>query len=80
MRSFMGMSLKGKYNNGSEWTKDFLIQKNVLAQTFSYFLHGRRFQTIEEIQNNVTREMRTILGSVFQEAFQSRRNFLEQNI
>jgi transposase len=33
-------------------------------------LKGRRFQTIEEIQENVTREMRAITESAFQEAFQ----------
>jgi len=33
-------------------------------------LKGRRFQTIEEIQENVIRELRAITESAFQEAFQ----------
>jgi len=33
-------------------------------------LKGRRFQTIEEIKENVTRELRAITESAFQEAFQ----------
>jgi hypothetical protein len=33
-------------------------------------LNGSRFQTIEEIQENVIRELRAITASVFQEAFQ----------
>jgi len=33
-------------------------------------LKGRRFQTIEEIQENATRELRAITESAFQEAFQ----------
>jgi len=33
-------------------------------------LKGRRFQTIEEIQENVIRELRAVIESVFQEAFQ----------
>jgi len=33
-------------------------------------LKGRRFQTIEEIQGNAAREVRTIRESAFQEAFQ----------
>jgi len=33
-------------------------------------LKGHRFQTIEEIQENAIRELRTITESPFQEAFQ----------
>jgi hypothetical protein len=33
-------------------------------------LKGRRFQTIEEIQENALRELRAITESAFQEAFQ----------
>jgi len=33
-------------------------------------LKGRRFQTIEEIQENAIRELFTITESAFQEAFQ----------
>jgi hypothetical protein len=33
-------------------------------------LKGRRFQTIEEIQENAIRELRTITESTFQEEFQ----------
>jgi len=33
-------------------------------------LKGRRFQTIEEIQENATRELRAITENAFQEAFQ----------
>jgi len=33
-------------------------------------LKGRRFQTIEEIQENTIRELRAITGNAFQEAFQ----------
>jgi transposase len=33
-------------------------------------LKGRRFQTIEEIQENAVRELRAITESAFQEAFQ----------
>ena len=33
-------------------------------------LKGRRFQTIEEIQENATIELRAIISSAFQEAFQ----------
>jgi len=33
-------------------------------------LKGRRFQTIEEIQENAIRELRAITDSAFQEAFQ----------
>jgi len=33
-------------------------------------LKGHRFQTIEEIQENVIRELRAITESAFQEAFQ----------
>jgi len=33
-------------------------------------LKGRRFQTIEEIQENAIRELRAITESAFQEAFQ----------
>ena len=32
-------------------------------------LKGRRFQTTEEIQENATRELRTMTESAFQEAF-----------
>ena len=34
-----------------------------------YTLKGRRFQTIEEIQENATRDLRAITESAFQEAF-----------
>jgi len=37
-------------------------------------LKGRLFQTIEEIQENATRELRAITESAFQEAFQKRKN------
>jgi len=33
-------------------------------------LKGRRFQTVEDIQENVIRELRAITESAFQEAFQ----------
>jgi transposase len=33
-------------------------------------LKGRRFQITEEIQENATRELRAIIESAFQEAFQ----------
>jgi len=33
-------------------------------------LRGRRFQTIEEIQENLIRELSAIIESAFQEAFQ----------
>jgi hypothetical protein len=33
-------------------------------------LKGRRFKTTEEIQENVTRELRAVTESAFQEAFQ----------
>jgi hypothetical protein len=33
-------------------------------------LRGRRFHTIEEIQENAIKELRSITGSAFQEAFQ----------
>jgi len=33
-------------------------------------LKGRRFQTIEKIQENAIRELRAITESAFQEAFQ----------
>jgi len=48
-------------------------------QTFSCFpnlkttLKGPRFQTIEEIQENVIRELCAITESAFQEAFQQRK-------
>jgi len=35
-----------------------------------FTLKGRRFQTIEEIQENAVRELRIITESSFQEAFQ----------
>jgi len=53
-----------------------LYSLDLAQQTFSCFpnlkptLKGRRFQTIEEIQGNVIRELHTITESAFQEAFQ----------
>jgi len=40
-----------------------------LFPTLKTTLKGRRFQTIEEIQQNVIRELRAITESAFQEAF-----------
>ena len=41
-----------------------------LFPKFKTTLNGRRFQSIEEIQENSTRELRAITESAFQEAFQ----------
>jgi hypothetical protein len=41
---------------------------------------GRRFQTLEEIQENATRELRAITESAFQEAFQKWKKSLERCI
>jgi len=41
-------------------------------------LKGRRFQTIEEIQENAIRELRGITESAFQEAFQQWKKHWEQ--
>jgi hypothetical protein len=43
-------------------------------------LKGRRFQTIEEIQENATQKLRVITGSAFQEAFQQRKKRWERFI
>ena len=43
-------------------------------------LKGRRFQTTEEIQENVIRELRAIAESAFQEAFQQWKKRWEQCI
>jgi len=43
-------------------------------------LKGRRFQTIEEIQQNAIRELRTITESAFQEAFQQWKKHWERCI
>jgi hypothetical protein len=43
-------------------------------------LKGRRFQTIEEIQENVIRELLAITESAFQEAFQQWKKRWEQCI
>jgi len=43
-------------------------------------LKGRLFQTIEEIQENVIRELRAITESAFQEAFQQRKKHQERRI
>jgi len=43
-------------------------------------LKGRRFQTMEEIQENAIRELRAITESAFQEAFQQRKKYSERCI
>jgi len=43
-------------------------------------LKGRRFQTIEEIQENAIRELRAIRESAFQEAFQQWKKRWERRI
>ena len=43
-------------------------------------LKGRRFQTTEEIQENAIRELRAIIESAFQEAFQLRKKRWERCI
>jgi len=43
-------------------------------------LKGRRFQTIEEIQENAMRELRAITQSAFQEAFQQWKKRSERRI
>ena len=43
-------------------------------------LKGRRFQTIEEIQENAIRELRAITERAFQEAFQQWKKRWEQCI
>ena len=43
-------------------------------------LKGRRFQTIEEIQENAIRELRAIIKTAFQEAFQQWKKRWEQCI
>ena len=43
-------------------------------------LKGRRFQTIEEIQENAIRELRAITESAFQEAFQQWKKHWERFI
>ena len=43
-------------------------------------LKGRRFQTIQEIQENAIRELRAVTGSMFQEAFQQRKKRWKQCI
>ena len=43
-------------------------------------LKGRRFQTIEEIQEDAIRELRAITDNAFQEAFQQWKKRLEQYI
>jgi len=43
-------------------------------------LKGRRFQAIEEIQENATREPRAITESAFQEAFQQWKKRWERRI
>ena len=52
----------------------FLFRK--LKTTFK----GRRFQTIEEIQENAIRELRAIKESAFQESFQQWRERWERFI
>ena len=52
----------------------FLFRK--LKTTFK----GRRFQTIEEIQENAIRELRALKESAFQESFQQWRERWEQFI
>jgi hypothetical protein len=43
-------------------------------------LKGRRFQTIEEIQENAIRELRAITENAFQEAFQQWKKRWERRI
>jgi len=43
-------------------------------------LKGRRFQTIEEIQENAIRELRAITESTFQEAFQQWKKSWERRV
>jgi len=43
-------------------------------------LKGRRFQTIDEIQENARRELRAITESAFQEAFQQWKKRWERRI
>jgi len=43
-------------------------------------LKGHHFQTIEKIQENTIRELRTITESAFQEAFQQRKKCWEHCI
>jgi len=43
-------------------------------------LKGRRFQTIEEIQENAIRELRAVIESAFQEAFQQWKKRWERSI
>jgi len=43
-------------------------------------LKGRRFQTIEEIQENAIRELRAITESAFQKAFQQWKKLWERCI
>ena len=43
-------------------------------------LKGRHFQTVEEIQENVIRELHAITESAFQEAFKQRKKRWERSI
>jgi len=49
-----------------------------LFPKFKTTLNGCRFQTIEEIQENAIRELRTIPESAFQEAFQEEKKRWER--
>ena len=51
-----------------------------LFPKFKATLKGCRFQTIEEIQENVIRELRAITESAFQEAFQQWKKHWERRI
>jgi len=62
------------------YSPDFAPADFFLSPKLKTTLKGHRFQTIEEIQENVIRELRAIKESVFQEAFQQWKKRWEQRI
>jgi transposase len=62
------------------YSPDLVTTVGFLFPKLRATLKGRRFQTIEEIQENVIRKLRAITESAFQEAFQQWRKHWEQCI
>jgi hypothetical protein len=62
------------------YSPDLALGDFFLFPKLNTTLKGRRFQTIEEIQENTIRKLRAITESAFQEAFQQRKKRCERCI
>ena len=61
----------------SPYSPDLAAKEFFLFPKLKTTLKGRRFQTIEDIQENAIRELRAITEIAFQEAFQQRKKLWE---